>query len=1101
MIYFVVVRITPNRPDFLGGTSSPAPFSNQLRQNLIAFGDRIFGRTSMNPGIREGRMFWKHWRMISRVFVVVISLIGALPRTVNVWANPVYQASANDWPMLMHDPAHTGYTTEPLIPNPPSGQLHLKWKVGLGERMEITMQPIVVGGMVYVGVMNGKFYAINADSGQIAWVYQAGGAISHAAAVVEGTVYFGCEDGKVYALNAQTGAMRWTFPSGGPILSSPIVVAQTVLIGSFDGYLYALNTDGTLKWRYETGGKIWTSPAADETNNRVYFGSEDMYATCVALDDGEYIWRTRLQGISMRNTYPVVSGDTVVFTAVKPGIESYAPALHEDWPFPDPQGRGPVEVWNDFYETYPERRFLFYLDSSTGNDLWTPAQSRYTPLPIPYWGLIVPIVDPEGNAWLPASGGGGDHGLDHDDRLWKINLATGEYSQAGSQDEYMIRYDETGRHTMAGGKYYYTIDADVAMYDPQTRTVREIFGNGFYTHRDPLDPPPTVHLRRYGWWFGGGVSACSPLVIAGGVGYYTSYSWLYAITPENVPTPGVVDLGVDPTAGPPAPSLSYADFKAELETQVLQIIASGHVEPRPVYWGWTQGNVYSFWREGEVLASLARTLPYLDASAQAALRGYLQNEVSVYLLDEPYSYRQRCFVYGIEGVIDPCDSSDYPGQIRTHWFADDLNVVAENLYAMWAYAHHTGDWNLITNNWTKISQLFDRLRNSFDSDLGIIVERNPDSSPKRWHTPDFKINAQIAAMFGVSQMAAQQGDATTQGQAESMLNDMLARRAWMGQYVRTLYDDGTFHYTGPDELVWTMEVFPYQGYRDRDSDVRQVHWMDGERTEMFGFPRKSSSSTPGIISEDDPGSTGLYEDLLHFHSLYPELGQFLAGELFTEAQMYVDTVENLNPWWYWSDAAVAAQGGSENLYNHPHISAAMFQTKAYVLGEEFEELAPQLPWTFADSGFRDIYRLQNLVALLYAYGLQPEEARKEVSPTSADYGDTLTYTIILVGSGEPMTLTDSIPAGTGYVVHSTSVNPDLGTLIANSSQIAWTGTVTEALPFQVTFQVQVEVTRPTAIENTARLQLEGDANIYDLQAIAIANGYKSFLPQILKNWR
>lgn len=1037
-------------------------------------------------------MFCKFWRMKSQLFVVAILIIGTFPRLTPCWAAPVYQGSGDDWPMLMHDPAHTGYTTDTLIPDPPSARLNLKWKVGLGERMEIAMQPIVAEGMVYVGVMNGKFYAINAESGQIEWVYQAGGAISHTGAVADGKVYFGCEDGKVYALDAQTGALQWRYSTGGPVLSSPIVVAQAVLVGSFDGYLYALNTGGTLKWRYETGGRVWTSPAADEANSRVYFGSEDMYAYCVDLDDGHLIWRTALQGVSMRNTHPVVSGDTVIFTTIKPGWENYAP--REAWPFPDP--RDPVEVWNEFYTTYPERRPLFYLNSATGKDLWDPAQNRYTPLPIPYWGLIVPIVDPEGNAWLPASGGDCDHALNHDDRLWKIDLATGVHSEAGSSDEYLMRFDETGRHTMAGGKYYYTIDADAALYDPQTRTKQQIFGDvDFHSHRAPMDPPPTVHLPRYGGSlaFGGGVSGCSPLVIAGGIGYYISYAWLYAITPEEVPTAGVVDLGFDPTAGPPATSLLYADFQAELQSQVLQIIDSGHMQPWPLYWGWLSANLHAFWRESEVIASLARTMPYLDSTTQAALRSYLQDEASTYLFDEPYTYRSRCYVYGIEGVIDPCKTSDYPGEIRIRWFADNLNVVAESLYAMWAYAHYTDDWSPIASNWSKVGQLFNRLRNNFDAELDIIFD-------ERWHTPYFKINTQIAAMFALSQMAAHQGDAAMQSEAGAILDQLLSTRVWVAQYVKTLYDDGTFHYTGPDDLISSCEVFPYQGYRDRDTDVRQVYWMNEQRTEIFGFPHVTGGGLSGIVSEDTFGVMGSHEDLIHFRPLYPELGEFLADNLLTETQMYVDSVENLNPWWYWSDAAVAAQNGSENLYNLPHISTAMFQTKAYVLGEDFIDLAPQLPWTFADSGFRDIYRLQNLVALLDSRAPNAaEDSRKEVSPAIAQYGDTLTYTVTLIGSGQPMTLTDSIPTDTSYLTGSATVDPDVGELIPSSSQIAWTGIGTETVPFQIAFQVQVEANTPTAIENIASLQLKGDANTYDLRAVAIANGYKFYLPLILKH--
>ena len=994
--------------------------------------------------------------------------------------------------MLMHDPAHTGYASSTLT----SSQLNLKWKVGFGERLETSMQPIVAGNMLYVGVMNGKFYAINADSGQIAWSYQAGGAISHTAAVDGETVYFGCEDGQVYALNINNGALRWSYTTGGPVLSSPIVVANTILIGSFDNYLYALNTNGSLKWRHQTGGRVWTSPAADQANNRVYFGSEDMRAYCVRLDNGQLVWSTPLQGISMRNTYPVLSGSTVIFTTVKPGVESYAP--WEDWPFPD--ARDPVAVWNDFYHTYPERRPLYYLDATTGADKWNYSQNQNTPLPIPYWGLIMPLVDSSGYAWLPASGGGGDHALNHDDRLWKINLSTGVYTQAASQDEYMMRVDETGRHTMAGGKYYYTIDADVAVYDPQTRTKQAIFGNGFGNHRNPLDDPPTVQLHRYGGSlpFGGGVSGSSPLIIAGGVGYYISYSWLYAITPESVSSPGVVDLGIDHTSGPPSTTPSYADFKADLQNQVQQIIANGHIQPRPNYWGWSTKNIYSFWREGVVISSLARTMPYLDSSTQTSLRSYLQSEAQTYLFNESYSYRTRCLVYGIEGVIDPCNPNDYDDEILTHWFADDLNTVAENLYAMWAYAHYTGDWSRISSNWSKVTDLFNRLRNSWDSNLDIIIERESNGSAKRWHTGDFKINLQIAAMYGASQMAAHQSDSTMQSQAESMLNDLLSTRTWMGQYVKTLYDNGTFHRAEADDLIWTYDVFPYQGYRDRDSDVRQVQWMDGQITEIFGFVHTGGSS--GIITDDVPGTQGHYEDLIQFNYLYPELGQHLANNLYTETKMYVDTVENLNPWWYWSDASVAMQGGSENLYNHAHLSAAMFQVKAYVLGVDFEDLAPQLPWTFAHSDFQDIYRLQNLVALLDTHELDSADSHKEASPSIAEYGDTLTYTLTLYGSGQSMTLTDPIPPGTSYVDGSAGVTPHTGSLTANSSQITWTGTVAEGESVEVIFQVQVEVATPTAIENVAQLELDGGSESYDLTAMIIANGFKTYLPVLMKGW-
>jgi uncharacterized repeat protein (TIGR01451 family) len=324
----------------------------------------------------------------------------------------------------------------------------------------------------------------------------------------------------------------------------------------------------------------------------------------------------------------------------------------------------------------------------------------------------------------------------------------------------------------------------------------------------------------------------------------------------------------------------------------------------------------------------------------------------------------------------------------------------------------------------------------------------------------------------------------------------------MGQYVKTLYDDGTFERVEADELIWTHDVLPYQGYRDRDTDVRQVQWLDlPQLVEIFGFPHTAGSS--GVHSDATPGALGSYADLVNFRPLYPGLGQYLAEHLLTETHKYVDSIENLNPWWYWNDAAIAAQGGSENLYNHAHLSAAMFQTKAYVLGETFEELAPQLPWTFAEAGFGDIYRLQNLVALLDAYEPSAaEESHKDVSSTGGKIGDTLTYTITLVGSGQPMTLTDDIPLGLSYTPGSAQADPDIGTLSAGESQIAWNGAVPEQTSLLLTFQVQVESGSASHVENVAQLRLAGDPNVYELRAPAVLiNAYQFYLPIIIKGRR
>ena len=1026
------------------------------------------------------------------VFVSLFTLAIQVPRTGK--AAPVPQLDESDWPMLMHDAGHSGYTDEPIVPEPLTGRLNVKWKIGLGERVEMEVQPVVAYGKVYVGVMNGKFYAINADSGQIDWTFAAGGAIAHTAAAANGRVFFGCEDGRVYALNASTGKLVWSYQTGGAVLSSPVVIGNTLYIGSFDTYLYALDAvTGILRWRYKTGGEVWTSPAV--VNGQVYFGSEDMHAYCLDAVGGRLVWKRPLSGVSMRNTYPVVSHGIAIFTTVKPGVESYMPS--ED--FESIQGLTPgqvVDLWNNYYRRFPERRYLFYLDANTGADKWDPVNEKYVPFPLPYWGLIIPLVDPDGFAWFPASGGGGDHCLDHDDRLWKINLGDGTISQAATQREYMMQFDETGRHTMGGHMYYQTAQMNVGMFDTTTRQKYHIYGGPWWPYGEPLDPTPTIHRDRYagaGWsiWQ---VGAPSPLVIAGGNAYYTAYSWLYALTSDSVAMPGVINLGVDHTAGPQRVGKRYGDFVNELNWRVEQIIASGPLRPEPVFWGWNGPSLHPVWLEGEAIASLARTMPYLRVDVQDDLKVYLKTEVMTHILRASYDYRMRCMVYGEDGVVDPCASGDRESEISTFWFADDLNVIAGNLYAVWAYAHYTGDWATIADHWSLLAGLFERLARAFDNGLGFYVERNPDGSAKRWHTPKFEPNLQIAAIQGVFHMAERVEDARTRDTAYSMLGHMYEGRAEMGEYVQNLYDRRVFQRATASEIE-PYEILPWQGYRDRNTDSRQVWWTDGTRWEIFSFPTSTGGGGGGIIT----GGLGDYADLIGYRPMFPELGAFLRENLRDETEQYVRTVTTLNPWWYWGDAARCMQISGENLYNLPHLSSAIFQAKAYVLGEDFDTLRDQLPWEYTAAGFRDVYRLQNLVALLQSEEAYPEPF-KTVAPASANVGQTVTYTISVVGTGQSLAITDPFPEGLRYVSQTAGGEPEIGQLQVESTGIRWSGAPATHTQFILSYAMMVITTTRCAIVNTAIVE-GSDASSFSLRATMIANGSKAYLPAVSKGQR
>lgn len=437
-------------------------------------------------------------------FLILLAFVAITPAAEACKTGCAVQLAEDSWPMYQHDPAHSGRTLATISNN---GPLYLQWAYAFGERVEVEAQPVIADGVIYQGVMNGEMHAIDADSGEALWIKRPGGPIPHTAAVYENHVYFGSLDGNVYALLASDGSTDWRFLTDGPVMSAPSVVDGRLYIGSNDSNLYALNAEtGEELWHVETNGPVVSSPAV--VNGRVYFGSEDLTARCVDAVTGDLIWRTPLHGAGMHNTHPIVSddGSVVIFLTVKGGGSSY---VHNEG-YPDALlDANPVETWNAYYQAHPTHRYLYYLDAENGDDLWQPSSLRYVPMPIPYWGLIHPILGSDGAAWFPAPAGTQDNAfeLDHDDRLFRTNLTTGQTTQvagAGSPHEFQLVQPETGRHVFAGEAYYYTISEDLGVYRPSDGMLRALFSNGdpsgynFGTHMDPYSPLPSRHLWRYG---------------------------------------------------------------------------------------------------------------------------------------------------------------------------------------------------------------------------------------------------------------------------------------------------------------------------------------------------------------------------------------------------------------------------------------------------------------------------------------------------------------------------------------------------------------------------------------------------------------------------
>lgn len=1072
---------------------------------------------------RQGQPFS---RLIHALLVVAILSAGLGVSATPVAATPIAQTSAEDWPQYMHDPAHSARTSATLTN---TGPLYLQWAYSFGERVEVEVHPVLANGVLYVGVMNGEMHAINASTGASIWVQRPGGPIAHTAAIIGGQVFFGSLDGNVYALSAANGSTSWVFPTGGPVVSAPAVVDGRVFIGSNDGNLYALDAQsGAEIWRVSTGGPVVSSPAVSQ--GRVYFGSEDLHARAADAVTGELLWSTQLYGAGMHNTHPVVSdnGQVVIFVTVKPGGGSYVP--QEDYP-DAPASANPAQTWNAFYQEHPKYRTLYYLNAANGADLWNPAALLFVPMPIPYWGLLEPILAPDGTAWFPAPAGSADndHVLDHDNRLFSINLSTGVTTEkaGGTLPEFQLRMDEVGRAVFSGNDYYATISEDFGVYRPASGTTRALFTNGdpsgynFGTHMDPHSPLPSRHLWRYGGAVTmGGVPNASIPIISNNTGYFVSYGWLYAVGPTN--------RNLNPATSFPSRDgrlyeLTYPRSQAptmqaiqsELEQRVADIIALG-ANAAPLAARWEQAGgvmLYNEWGfelygfEADLVRALAEAYPHLPAAQQTQLRAYLSTYVNNTLLNSShYAYDINCFLYGESGVQVGAANCQLPGAIGTQWLASNPNLIGLRLYALWAYADATGDWASIQSKWSFLSSQFS---------TWFLNANNCHPEPSMgfcvfelWRVGRLNIGAQIAAAQGMRDMAAHFGDAAMQNNAQQFLNTLLQARIEIANFVPQLYDSGQrqpapirlnddIYHNGDmriyhedifgGESPYNNEMIPYYAeLRARDTDPSQVNWFDGSNYRV------------------DAGQGFMYYQALSgYFPLTESLSEALKASLLAETRYYVNSYEVNQPWWWMADLAHHSTGSGEHLYTSPTLSWTMFQVKAHILEEDWNTLARQLPEPTSFNAQYDLYRLQNLVTLLDL--ADPQQAlalsSKTVSGGLPSQGDVVNYTITIRNSGgtlaETINVVDILPAGLSYVPG--SLTASLGTVNDSAAPtLTWSGILNDTAAVTIQYSATVVTSEMTTLQNIATISMGSQVNLQRSASILVnfinANSHLIFLP-------
>jgi outer membrane protein assembly factor BamB len=263
---------------------------------------------------------------------------------------------------------------------------------------------IVNNGILYVGSMAGKVMALDPSArskglrfpDEIEWIYDikdpapanpcgplmscgptaasSGVKIYGTPVATEDLVYVGTYSGQVYALNSATGALRWVYPrvaqeNVGAIVGNMILANNTIYIGSSNGKVYALDAaTGDLKWEFDTGDKIWTSPAV--SGDVVYIGNYGNKFYALSSQDGSQIWQVDLP-VAVASS-PVVSGDSIFFGT----FDRHLYAIDKSdgrmqWKFKGGNWfwAEPLIVDRVVYAACLDHR-IYAVDADTGKELW-----------------------------------------------------------------------------------------------------------------------------------------------------------------------------------------------------------------------------------------------------------------------------------------------------------------------------------------------------------------------------------------------------------------------------------------------------------------------------------------------------------------------------------------------------------------------------------------------------------------------------------------------------------------------------------------------------------------------------------------------------------
>ena len=175
------------------------------------------------------------------------------------------------------------------------------------------------GGWLIAALDTQTLLALRPETGETIWRRTMGSGINVAPSLAADRMYVSLDSG-VVALSLLTGDAVWEQRLEGT--PNRILPLDDLFVGATDNNFYRLSRlDGSIKWRWRTGGDVVGLPAVDE--QRVYFSSRDNMLWALNRTSGVQQWR---QPLTARPTAgPSHAGDLLVLGGTSQYLRLFDP--------------------------------------------------------------------------------------------------------------------------------------------------------------------------------------------------------------------------------------------------------------------------------------------------------------------------------------------------------------------------------------------------------------------------------------------------------------------------------------------------------------------------------------------------------------------------------------------------------------------------------------------------------------------------------------------------------------------------------------------------------------------------------------------------------